>query len=404
MMGRSTVYRIAGPAAAILGVLLAAAPVAASSAWTPPAAVTSSHDASISYARGLAVSGGVAHLVDTRASSVLEYRRSTNAGKTWTSAVALAQPSTRYPVVLGDPAIAALNSLVVFAYRAHDASTAYLIIRVSHDAGLTWAAPRTIAHVVTSRRIGEQSVAISPAGIFVAWTNRVTGSIIVQRSTDQGASFKPAQRIGVTTMTFLPGNPAFTDGLIGLAATGSNVDLAWSPSGDGTADSIVLSRSVNGGVSYLAPATILATPSFGWPALSAAGKYLAGEVEATDGSVIALSSTNAGATVASHRLAGPGRVTSLANGSVAVDSTGTIAFSYVRNDPATGPGLPPGSILVRRSSDGGIHWTPFETVVAHVPSVTPVATAFIGGGTLLVWTSCAGPTSSSCDIFDSRGP
>lgn len=393
-------YRIGGPAAAILALVLGVTPVAASS-WTPPAAVSSSHDAFLSYARSLAVSGGVAHLVDARSSGALDYRRSSDGGQTWTSALTLAKPSGRYPIVLGDPAIAALNSLVVLAYRAHDATAAYLIVRVSHDGGLNWDAPRTIAHVVTSRRIGEQSVAISPAGIFVAWTNRVTGSIIVQRSTDQGASFKRAHRIGVTTMTFAANDPTFTDGLIGLAASGSLVDVAWSPSGNGAADSIVLSRSVNGGVSYLAPTTILAKPSFGFPALSAAGAYLAGEVEATDGSVIALSSKTAGATVAAHRLAGPGSVTTLTNESVAVDSSGTIVFSYVRNDAS---GVAPGNILVRRSSDGGDHWMPFETVAAHVPWVQEVATAFVGGKTLVAWTSCSGPTSASCDIFESRGP
>ena len=396
-------YRIAGPAAAIVALLIGVGPVAASS-WTPPAQLTSSHTASVSYARSLVVSGGVVHLVNAESTGALEYRRSLDGGQSWSSAVTLAKPSSRYPTVLGDPAIAALNGLVVFAYRANDSTAAYLIVRISHDGGLTWAAPKTVAKVVTTRRIGEQSVAVSSAGIFVAWTNRVTGSIIVERSVDQGTTFKPAQRIGVTTATFFPGNPAFTDGLIGLAASGSNVDLAWSPSGDGTMDSIVLSRSTDGGVTYWPAKTILAEPSVGWVALSAAGSYLAGEVETADGAVVAFSSANGGATVAHHRLAGPGSVTSLTNGSVAVDATGSIVFSYVRNDPAVPPAQAAGSILVRRSSDGGAHWSPFETVAAHLPSVTPVDTAFAGGKTLLVWTSCAGPTSTSCDIFDSRGP
>ncbi len=398
-------YRIAGPAAAVLAIVLGVGPVAAAS-WTPPAAITSSHDAYLSGSgfRSLAVSGDVVHLVDARLSGSLDYRRSTDGGRTWSKALTLARPSSRYPVVLGDPAVAALGSLVVFAYRAHDASAAYLIIRVSHDGGLRWDSPKTVAKVLTDRRIGEQSVAISAAGIFVAWTNRVTGSIIVQRSVDGGATFKPAQRLGVTTMTFFPDNPVYTDGLIGLAADGSSVYVGWSPSGNGPADSIVLSRSIDGGVSYLPPRTILAKQSFGWPALRAAGSFLAGEVAASDGSVIALTSKNGGGSIAVHRLAGAGSVTTVGSGSVAVDATGTIAFSYIRNAPSTGPSQPPSTILVERSADGGDHWTPFETVASNVPSVAPVATVFVGGRTLLVWTSCAGTDSTSCDIFSSRGP
>ena len=313
----------------------------------------------------------------------------------------LAKPTSQYPVVLGDPAVAADGPLVVFAYRANDAVAAYLFVRVSRDAGLTWANPKMIARVITDRRIGEQSVAISSAGIFVAWTNRATGSIIVQRSTDQGATFHEAQRLGVTTATFDPDNPTFTDGLIGLAATGPDVDVAWSPSGNGQADSIVLSRSIDGGSSYLAAKTIMAKPSFGFPALSAAGAYLAGEIEGIDGAIIALSSRNAGTTVVSHRLAGPGEVSGLQNGGVAVDSLGHIVLTYSRTGSVSSV---PSSVLIRRSADGGSHWAPFETVSSGPDPVQEIDPAFVAGGTLVVWTSCVNPDGTNCDMFESRGP
>jgi hypothetical protein len=391
--------RFVGPLVGFVVLLLAVSPVLAAS-WTTPLAITSSHEAFSSYARSLATAGGVSHLVDARTGG-LDYRRSTDGGLHWSTTVTLARPSSRYPVVLGDPAIAAYGSLVVFAYRANDASAAYLIVRVSDDSGLTWGNPKTIAKVVTTRRIGEQSVAISPAGVFVAWTNRVTGSIIVQRSIDQGQTFEPAQRVGVTSATFLPNDPTFTDGLIGLAASGSNVDLAWTPSGNGSADSIVLRRSINGGLSYLAAKTIEAKPTFGWPALSAAGSYLAGEVEGLDGAIIGLSSTDGGATVASHRLAGPGTASNLSGGSVAVDSAGRIVLAYSRT--GTTPSVP-NTVLVRRSSDGGSHWSPFETVFSGGGQVPVVAPTFVAGGTLIVWTSCQNPDLTACDLFESRGP
>ncbi|HEY7827224.1 MAG TPA: sialidase family protein [Candidatus Limnocylindrales bacterium] len=392
--------RIAGPIVALMALLLAVSPVLAAT-WTKPLAITSSHDAFTSFARSLATGSGVVHLVDARAAGNLDYRRSTDGGLHWSHSVTLAQPSSRYPVVLGDPAIGAFGSLVVFAYRANDATAAYLIVRVSHDAGLSWSGPKTIAKVVTTRRIGEQSVAVSSAGIFVAWTNRVTGSIIVQRSTDQGATFHTAQRVGVTTATFSPGDPTFTDGLIGLAASGSDVDLAWSPSGDGQADTLVLSRSTDGGVSYLAPASFLAKPSFGFPSLSASGSFLVGEVLGTDGAVIGLSSKDGGGSIASHRLAGPGDASGLSNGSVAVDSSGNIVLTYSRTGSVRSV---PSSVLVRRSADGGSHWTPFETVAASSAQVEEIDAAFVAGGTLLVWTACVDPDGTNCDIFESRGP
>ena len=392
--------RIAGLIGALAALLLAVTPVLAAT-WTPPLSITSSHDAFASFARSLSVSDGVSHLVDARLTGALDYRRSTDGGLHWSKSVTLAKPSSQYPVVLGDPAVAADGPLVVFAYRANDAVAAYLFVRVSRDAGLTWANPKMIARVITDRRIGEQSVAISSAGIFVAWTNRATGSIIVQRSTDQGATFHKAQRLGVTTATFDPDNPTFTDGLIGLAATGPDVDVAWSPSGNGQADSIVLSRSIDGGSSYLAPKTILAKPSFGFPALSAAGAYLAGEIEGIDGAIIALSSRNAGTTVVSHRLAGPGEVSGLQNGGVAVNSLGHVVLTYSRTGSVSSV---PSSVLIRRSADGGSHWAPFETVSSGPDPVQEIDPAFVAGGTLVVWTSCVNPDGTNCDIFESRSP
>jgi len=391
--------RIAGPIGAFIALLLAVSPALGAS-WSAPLAITSSHDAFTSYARSLASGAGVVHLVDSRVTGSLDYRRSIDGGLHWSNSVSLAKPSNRYPIILGDPAIGAYGPLVVVAYRAHDATTAYLIVRVSHDAGLSWTNPKTIAIVVTNRRIGEQSVAVSAAGIFVAWTNRVTGSIIVQRSTDQGATFHKAQRVGVTSSTFAPGDPTYTDGLIGLAATGANVDLAWTPSGNGQADSLVLSRSTDGGVSYLAPVPFLAKPSYGFPALSASGKFLAGEVEGLDGAVIGLSSNDAGLTTVSHRLAGGASVSTLLNGSVVVDSAGMIVLTYSR----TGTGWSvPSSVLVRRSSDGGSTWAPFETVFASALQVQEIDAVLVGGGTLLVWSSCS-PDGTTCDMYESRGP
>jgi hypothetical protein len=86
---------------------------------------------------------------------------------------------------------------------------------------------------------------------------------------------------------------------------------------------------------------------------------------------------------------------------VAVDSSGNIVLTYSRTGSV--PSVP-SSVLVRRSADGGSHWTPFETVAASSAQVEEIDAAFVAGGTLLVWTACVDPDGTNCDIFESRGP
>ena len=389
------------PPVALLAILLIAAPVAAAS-WTHPASITHSHDAFPAYARSLAVGGDVTHLLDSRSTGQIDYRRSLDGGAHWSAPLTLAQPDTTFTSVLADPAIAARGSLVVFAYRAHDASAAYLFIRRSTDGGLSWGAPQQIARVVTNRRIGEQSVAISSAGVFVAWTDRVNGHIDLRRSTDGGAHFAPVKRVGTTTYTFFGGNPDFTDGLIGLAATGHSVYLAWTPTGDGPADSIVLSRSLDGGATFQGPTTVFVGPSFGWPSLAADDSDLVSEFQATDGTLWAFHSTDRGHTVGTRQLAAPDNSTTVAEGSVGIDD-GDAVFSFSRSPLPSGDAAPVGKILVRRSHDGGAHWEASEVAARDVSGPGNVSTARTDDGTLLVYGTCQDSALTVCDLAAVRG-
>ena len=389
-------YLAAAPIALMASVLIAA-PVAAAS-WTPPSPITQTHDAFPSYARSLAVAGDRVHLVDSRTNGQIEYRRSSDDGHHWSSPAILAEPDARFTSVLGDPAIAARGALVIVAYRAHDATAAYLFIRRSTDGGATWSRPRQLARVVTDRRIGEQSVAISSAGVFVAWTDRVTGDIDLRRSTDGGRHFSAAHPVGVTTYTFSPGDPTFTDGLIGLAATGDDVDLAWAPSGDGSAASIVLSRSDDGGSTFHPARTIFDRPSFGWPSLSAAGPYLVGQLQATDGSIWFLHSSDGGRHVGTRRLASPTAGSTVFEGSVAVDRHGGTLVSYSRSGIATSTDAALGDILVRRSDDGGNHLSHATVAASDVPGIGNVDTALTDHGPLLVFSTCSDAALTVCDV------
>lgn len=389
--------RLFGPAIALVALLLAASPVAAAS-WSTPISITQTHDAFPPYARSLAVVGERVHLVDSRLTGEIEYRRSDDRGSHWSAPIVLAQPSVQFPVVLGDPAIAARGSLVIVAFRAHDSVAAYLLIRRSTDGGMTWGPIRQVARVVTDRRIGEQSVAISSAGVFLAWTNRVNGAIDLRRSTDGGRHFGSTNRIGRTTFTFAPGDPTFTDGLIGLAASGRNVYLAWSPSGDGTADSIVLSRSTDGGSSFHDPRTIFAGSSFGWPSLAAAGSNLVGEFQAADGSLHVLGSDDRGRHVAVRQIAAPDSTSTVAEGSVAVEGDGDALVSYSRSALPNGTTAPLGDLLVRRSHDGGGHWSSQEPAAHDVSGPANIGTALLDDRSLLVYSTCQDASFSVCDI------
>ena len=394
--------RFVAPLVALLALLVIAAPVAAAS-WTHPSDITQTHDAFPSYARSLAVVGDRVHLVDSRLNSQIEYRRSMDGGRHWTAPLILAQPDSQFTSVLADPAIAARGSLVIVAYRAHDATAAYLFVRRSTDGGVTWGRPLQVARVVTDRRIGEQSVAISSAGVFVVWTNRVNGDIDLRRSTDSGVHFGHVQRIGVTTNTFSPGDPTFTDGMIGLAAAGHNVYLAWSPSGSGTADSIVLSRSGNGGSTFHPAVTIFADANFGWPSLQAAGSFLVGQFQASDGSLWVLQSSDRGRTVKVRTLATPDGVSNVAEGSVAVDPEGNALISYSRSGFSTGTAAPLGDLLVRRSDDGGAHLSNDEIAAKNVSGPGNIGTALTADGSLLVFSTCQDSGFSVCDVGAVRG-
>jgi BNR repeat-like domain len=392
---------LATAAIALVASLIIAAPVAAA-AWTQPTLITGTHDAFPSYARSLAVAGDRVHLVDSRTNGQIEYRRSSDDGNHWSAPVILAQPDARFTSVLGDPAIAARGSLVVVAYRAHDATAAYLFIRRSTDGGETWGRPRQLARVVTDRRIGEQSVAISSAGIFIVWTNRVTGAIDLRRSTDGGRHFSAVHRIGITTYTFSPGDPTFTDGLIGLAATGDDVYLAWTPSGSGPADSIVLSRSGDGGSTFHSARTIVDRPTYGWPSLSAAGPFLVGEFQATDGSVWFLHSSDRGHHVGTRRLADPSTSSTVFEGSVAVNQQGGTLVSYSRSGLAASPDAPLGDILVRRSHDGGDHLSHADVAASDVTGLGNIDTALTDRGSLLVFSTCQDAAFTVCDVASVR--
>lgn len=144
----------------------------------------------------------------------------------------------------------------------------------------------------------------------------------------------------------------------------------------------------------------LDSPSWGFPALSAAGNYLAGEVLGMDDGIIALTSKDGGATVSTHRLAGAGPQSEVISGSVLVDASGNIVLSYLREGIVI---TIPNSVLVRRSPDGGNTWTPLETVWSGASYPKVVDSAFVAGGTLLAWTTCP-DWLIGCEIVEPRGP
>ena len=193
-------------------------------------AVCLSNDLGHIFYPALAVSGEAVHLAwTTYASTVIKYRRSTDAGSTWSAEETLvAAPRGR-----GDASLAAEGNTVGIAWgdKRDDDNNVEVYLKRSSDGGQTWG-PDTRLTVSPNTSDKEPWLAIAGNTWHLAWARMSwTGHhprAWYQRSTDGGASWlTPAPLTLDTTSSNQPG----------VAAVGPNVHVCWwdgRPGGYGT--------------------------------------------------------------------------------------------------------------------------------------------------------------------------
>ncbi len=339
-----------------------ASPASASTryVWLPSERVSQTEGSFLSSMHSVAASGSTIHLVHPiqgggSLPASVSYQRSLDAGASWSPERVLFRTGGRLAGTVGNLAIAARGQSVTFAFRTHDADAALLFTRTSRDGGDTWGRRVLVARITTPLLMGIPAVAISSAGIFVAWSDRSSGAVSIRRSDDGGDSYGPATRLGVTRHDVYCGDPPFVDGLVGLAARGRNVQVVWSqsPSGSCFPNVLLLRRSTDGGDTYQPRQTLSDSPTHGWPQLATRGDIVLIIVGGWAGKLLLFRSEDSGATFR-RSVAGPlyGTFTQ----DVAIIAAGLAMITFSR--PMEGGNALPGSeLLYRQSSDDGQTWS-----------------------------------------------
>ena len=197
----------------------------------PPSGTVALSPAAGGYAGeglGPAAGGAIVHAIySDRTKGFVQYRRSTDGGKTFSPTLGLspAKRLTLYPALVSDE-----GGLVVAAWRQYDsgAKTNAVTTSRSDDYGTTWSSPLTLSPATNG--IGSLAVACDGRGhVIIGWTHPSTGSVSVRTSSDGGRSFGPTASIGLTSLRPHPGVGSRDAGLK-LAFSGSTVTAVWEAS------------------------------------------------------------------------------------------------------------------------------------------------------------------------------
>ena len=175
------------------------------------------------------VSGAWAN--DTGPYAGIYYTRGSS-GSTWSTPRRITSTS-KHVIRFG---LAAAGSRVYVAYatqtRIYNYSPTaprvlYVRRNTNHGGGSSWQA--SVRLTGTTGRVDYPTIAASGYDVHVAWTNSVTGDIMVATSTDRGVSFTK-RVVGTTTVS---GASGFS-GLPSVAVSGSTVAVTWVSDDTGT--------------------------------------------------------------------------------------------------------------------------------------------------------------------------
>ena len=252
-MARPMIRTIGALLAAGLAIVLMSSPALAVD-WGPDiklsSTLTSDHE--------LVRTGANSAIAVWQRTSTLIARRTTDGGRTWL-------PSQTLATGIGfGSSVSAVGSNVdaVYVRRVRCSSSGDFVSRLyyrrSTDAGATWTAARALTSACS--QVAEPDVARSADGqVSVVWTGLFTGRILMRTSRDGGASFGAAVHVASTTAmggdTIIGSQRSYGAAPEVAIGSGGTTYVAYVASA-ATRSTVAVRRSINRGQTWSAPRTI----------------------------------------------------------------------------------------------------------------------------------------------------
>lgn len=368
-------------AGAVLAIASPATPTRAD--WTPPARVTRLDGSRLDSLHQLAAADGRLFLVHSRIGPRRQddrvvAQRSRDGGASWSAELTLFRSGSRHRHVVPNLAVGARGDLVAVAWRTRGPAGSALFLRVSRDGGATWAAREVVAWRGGRQGLGVPVLVIGRGVLAVAWTDRARGDVRIRRSWDGGRSFGRVRTLARTTLS-IDCDRKVLDGLVGLAAAGSRLHLAWSSAGPGgcIATRTKSRSSADRGAHWRRVREVEEHRGYGWPELAARGRTVLASVQLTGGRLLVARSRDAGRTWREHILR-PADGRSLGSGDLVMATKRRAWLAYV-DERYAGGDLASTRVMVRRSLDGGVGWEQAEVAAPDRRQLRQAANVVSGG-------------------------
>ena len=312
--------------------------VALHGAWT----VKQLTDGSGSFSPAIAVSGSNVYVVWGAASSGntgVYFKRSSDGGASWGAAKLLTNNPSNSSVY---PAIAASGSNVYVAWQDDCTGAWQIYFKRSANNGVSWGTKKKLTNSYGTP--GYQAIAASGSNVYVAWQDDSTlnDEICFRRSTDTGANWDAKKRL--TNNAGVSERPA-------IAASGSNVYVAWYDDSPGN-DEIYFRRSTDKGATWLAAKRLTYTGAYSMrPAIAASGSnvYMAWDDSSTgDFEIYFKKSIDSGASWGANKQLTDNSGAS-SHPAIAVNSANVCVAWH---DDCSGTY----DVYCKRSTDGGASW------------------------------------------------
>ena len=396
---------LTGLTAVVLALLLLPT-MALGAEWTKLHRVSSNGGSRLDSLHQAAAARNVLHLAHPRigpkaADDKVVYQRSGNDGRTWSAERAIFKANARYRKVAPNLAIDAYGQIVVVAFRVSGPAGHSLFVRVSRNGGKSFAKRVELFRTARNDGIGVPATVVSDGVIAVAWTNRANGQIKVRTSRTAGRSFKAARTLGTTRMS-IDCQSRVTDGLVGLAANGKSVHVAWSDTArpECFADDVRVRTSLDRGTSWSPARSITTRNTFGWPELDARGKTVVATVQMTNGGLLVSRSEKNGRNWREKVLSPPkGQLFSAAD--VTLLPKGKAVLTYVKEQLKNGR-LRSTRLVTRRSQDDGRSWNPPKPVTKDANLLRMAPNVVANGSRVTVVVQSGQLDGSPRNIYASR--